>query len=258
MCRWTNNPPDQLTDRSVWLAYKRIITGLGREAMSDKAMLLEHNHLTFDECQEDVMSFSYSLSQSNDLLFFCCGTCGRHTLMYQILPFFKGYMTKQADVLPVFSCLYLLHRFLSFIAYFAISFPSSPSRLRLSIALLWCYCIAFECPEGCAFAGGPKSSFLLELGPSLWGWGAGGGDGLVDVASHKLWTLTGMGRSRGSHSKWGRSASAAQLAFRQSRSHSYSALSFQYRLPLLTSLIAFSQSLGYVFDESIKTLCIAK
>lgn len=63
---------------------------------------------------------------------------------------------------------------------------------------------------------------------------------------------------KGSHSKWGRSASAVQLAFRQPRSHSYSALSFQYRLPLLTSLIAFSQSLGYVFDESIKTLCIAK
>lgn len=66
------------------------------------------------------------------------------------------------------------------------------------------------------------------------------------------------GPFKGSHSKWGRSASAVQLAFRQPRSHSYSALSFQYRLPLLTSLIAFSQSLGYVFDESIKTLCIAK
>ncbi len=45
---------------------------------------------------------------------------------------------------------------------------------------------------------------------------------------------------------------------RQPCSHCYSALSFQYRLPLLTSLIAFSQSLGYIFDESIKTLCIAK
>lgn len=64
------------------------------------------------------------------------------------------------------------------------------------------------------------------------------------------------GPFKGSHYKWGRSASAVQLAFRQPRSHSYSALSFQYRLPLLTSLIAFSQSWGYVFDESIKTLCI--
>ena len=66
------------------------------------------------------------------------------------------------------------------------------------------------------------------------------------------------GPFKGSHSKWGRSDSDVQLAFRQPCSHSYSVHSFQYRLPLLTSLIAFSQSLGYVFDESIKTLWIAK
>lgn len=49
------------------------------------------------------------------------------------------------------------------------------------------------------------------------------------------------GPFKGSYTKWGCSASAVQLAFRQPCSHSYSALSFQYRLPLLTSLIAFTE-----------------
>lgn len=148
-------------------------------------------------------------------------------------------------------CLFISGSFSHFLSFLSITFQPLHSS---SLGLVYC----FECSEGCVFAWGPKSSFLLELGPCLWGWGAGRGDGQVDAASHKCWILTGMGPFKGSHYKWGHSASAVQLAFRQPRSHSYSALSFQYRLPLLTSLIAFSQSLGYVFDESIKTLCIAK
>lgn len=108
----------------------------------------------------------------------------------------------------------------------------------------------------CVFAQGPMSSFLLELGPCFWCWGAGGGAGLCCFA--QVLNTDRNGLFQGSYSKWGHSSSDVQLAFRQPHSHSYSALSFQYRLPLLTSLIAFSQSPGYVFDESIKTLCMAK
>lgn len=40
--------------------------------------------------------------------------------------------------------------------------------------------------------------------------------------------------------------------------HSHSVLGSQHRLPLLTRLIALSQSPGSIFDESIKTLCLVK
>lgn len=99
--------------------------------------------------------------------------------------FLKGvFLSLFNPLLSVIPCL-----FCYFLSFLSITFPPLHSS---SLVLLYC----FECLEGCAFARGPKSSFLLELGPSLWGWGAGGGDGLVDVASHKLWILTGMGRSR--------------------------------------------------------------
>lgn len=98
-----------------------------------------------------------------------------------------------------------------------------------------------------------------------WNWvHAFGVEGLVALMGWSTLLHTSVeywqdwGCRKGSRSKWGRSASAVQLALRQPRSHSYSALSSLHRLPLLTRLIAFSQSRGYVFDESIKTLCIAK
>lgn len=79
--------------------------------------------------------------------------------------------------------------FCDFLSFLSIMFQALHSFL---LSLVYC----FECPEGCVFAQGPKSSFLLEVGPCLWGWGAGGGDGLVDAASHKSWILTGMDRLR--------------------------------------------------------------
>ncbi len=79
--------------------------------------------------------------------------------------------------------------FSHFLSFLSITFQPLHSS---SLWLVYC----FECPEGCVFAWGPKSSFLLELGPCLWGWGAGGGDAQVYAASHKCWILTGMGRSR--------------------------------------------------------------
>ena len=47
----------------------------------------------------------------------------------------------------------------------------------------------------CVCSRGPKSSSLLELGPCLRGWRAGGCEALAHVASHKYWTLAGVGRS---------------------------------------------------------------
>lgn len=155
-------------------------------------------------------------------------------------------------ILPVFFSVYLIPCFLSF-AFLPLRHVFPPLHSS-SLGLVYC----LECPEGCMFARGPKSSFLLEPGPCLWGWGGWWRWWARRRCFTQVLNTDRNGPFEGSHSKWGRSASAVQLAFRQPRSHSYSALSFQYRLPLLTSLIAFSQSPGYVFDESIKTLCIAK
>lgn len=123
--------------------------------------------------------------------------------------------------------------FCDFLSFLSIMFQALHSFL---LSLVYC----FECPEGCVFAQGPKSSFLLEVGPCLWGW-------WWWWASRRCFSqelnTDRNGPFEGSHSKWGCSASTVQLALRQLCSHSYLALSFRYRLPLLTSLIAFAQSL---------------
>lgn len=89
----------------------------------------------------------------------------------------------------------------------------------------------------------------------LWG---GGGDGAGRHRFTQVLNTDRNGAVEGFTLQMRSQHLAIQLAFRQPSSHSYSALSFQYRLLLLTSLIAFSQSLGDDFDESIKTLCIVK
>lgn len=81
----------------------------------------------------------------------------------------------------------------------------------------------------------------------------------VCVASHKSWMLTAAWAIQG-FTLLNEVAATQTFSWHPDKphSHSYSALGAQYRLPLLTSLIAFSQSRGYVFDESIEALCMAK
>lgn len=79
---------------------------------------------------------------------------------------------------------------------FCHSFLSSSSCFKLYVAFCSAECIAFECLEGCVFAREPESSFLLEVGPCLWGLGGSGSDVLIDAASYKCWILTGTGLSR--------------------------------------------------------------
>lgn len=136
---------------------------------------------------------------------------------------------------------------------FCYSLPSPPPRL-----FSWVSVLRIECPEGRVFARGPKLSFPLELGLCLWGWRDGGGDGPADAASHKCRVLIGRSRSRVHAPNEVATPQPFSWHSAQPGSHSYSALSVQYRLPLLTSLMAFSQSPGCIFDESIKILCVVQ
>lgn len=86
----------------------------------------------------------------------------------------------------------------------------------------------------------------------------GGGDGVV-ASPHTSPEYWKNGTLKGSHTLDEVTVPCSFSWYSDSHlSHSYSAPSSQYRLPLLTSLIAFSQCLGDAFDESIKTICIAK
>lgn len=124
---------------------------------------------------------------------------------------------------------------LSVILFFPLHHVLSSTWLSAQLSVL-----LFECLEGHVFAGEPESSFLLEVGLCLWGFG-----GQWWWCAHRCCFLQVLNTDRngpfkGSHSEWGCGTSTVQLAFRQLCSHSFLALSFYYRLPLLSSLIAFT------------------